>query len=47
MLLFDELLVLGSVIWRQNPVDDYFLKSHGIATPDAFWKVVIRGTGQD
>jgi endonuclease G len=42
-----ELLVVGGVIWGNNPSDDYFIKSHGVATPDAFWKVVIRGTGQD
>ena len=22
-------------------------KVHGVKTPDAFWKVVVRGTGQD
>jgi endonuclease G len=43
----DELLVIGGVIWGHNPADDYFLKSHGVETPDAFWKVIIRGTGQD
>lgn len=43
----DELLVLGGVIWGDNSADDYFLKSHGVKTPDAFWKVIIRGTGQD
>lgn len=43
----DELLVMGGVIWGSNPNDDYFLDSHGVETPDAFWKVVIRGTGQD
>lgn len=43
----DELLVLGGVIWGNNPKDDYFLDSHGVETPDAFWKVVIRGAGQD
>ncbi|MGJ0485184.1 MAG: DNA/RNA non-specific endonuclease [Methylomicrobium sp.] len=43
----DELLVLGGVIWGHNPADDYFLQSHGVETPDAFWKVIIRGTGQD
>lgn len=43
----DELLVIGGVIWGNNPDDDYFVKSHGIRTPDSFWKVVIRGTGQD
>jgi endonuclease G len=39
----DELLVIGGVIWGDNPKDDYFVKSHGIKTPDAYWKVVIRG----
>ncbi|TPQ27583.1 DNA/RNA non-specific endonuclease [Methylomonas koyamae] len=43
----DELHVIGGVIWGDNPADDYFVKSHGVKTPDAFWKVVIRGTGQD
>lgn len=43
----DELLVIGGVIWGDNPADDYFVQSHGVKTPDAFWKVVIRGKGQD
>lgn len=43
----DELLVIGGVIWRDDPSDDYFVQSHGIKTPEAFWKAVIRGTGQD
>ena len=42
----DELLIIGGVIWGNNPADDYFLASHGIATPDAFWKLIIRGTGR-
>ena len=42
-----ELLVIGGVIWGDNPADDYFIESHGVKTPDDFWKVVIRGTGQD
>lgn len=41
----DELLVIGGVIWGDNPADDFFLQSHGVATPDAFWKVIIRGVG--
>lgn len=32
--------VLGGVIWGDNPEDDYFLESHGVPTPDAFWKVL-------
>ncbi len=43
----DKLLVIGGVIWGDNPADDYFVKSHGVKTPDAFWKVVISGNGQD
>ncbi|MFA5923858.1 MAG: DNA/RNA non-specific endonuclease, partial [Methylococcaceae bacterium] len=38
----DELLVIGGVIWGSNPDDDYFVQSHGVKTPDAFWKVVVR-----
>ena len=42
-----ELLVIGGVIWGNNEADDYFLLSHGVKTPDAYWKVIIRGTGAD
>lgn len=41
-----ELLVIGGVIWGNNQNDDYFVQSHGVKTPDAYWKVVIRGGGQ-
>jgi endonuclease G len=43
----DDLLVIGGVIWGDNPEDDYFVQSHGVQTPDAFWKVIVRGDGQD
>lgn len=43
----DELLVMGGVIWGSNAKDDYFVASHGVRTPDYFWKVIIRDTGQD
>lgn len=36
----ENLLVVGGVIWGNNKADDYFVKSHGVATPDAFWKVI-------
>jgi endonuclease G len=39
----DELLVVGGVIWGNNSADDLFMQSHGVRTPDAFWKVVVRG----
>lgn len=32
----DELLVIGGVIWGNNPADDYFVESHGVKTPDVF-----------
>ena len=35
-----DLTVIGGVIWGRDTSDDYFLKSHGVSTPDAFWKVV-------
>jgi len=43
----DELLIIGGVIWGNNSDDDYFIQSHGVKTPDAFWKVIIRGSGSD
>jgi len=43
----DELLVIGGVIWGNDPSDDYFVKSHGVKTPDAYWKVIIRGIGSN
>jgi endonuclease G len=43
----DELLVIGGVIWGNNAADDYFVASHGVKTPDAYWKVIVRGKGQD
>lgn len=42
----DELLIIGGVIWGNNSDDDYFVRSHGVRTPDAYWKVIIRGIGQ-
>jgi endonuclease G, mitochondrial len=32
--------VLGGVVYDDDS-NDYFLKSHGIATPDYFWKVIL------
>lgn len=37
----EKLEVIGGVIWGYNPDDDYFIDSHGVATPDYFWKVVV------
>jgi endonuclease G len=38
----DELLVIGGVLWGNDVSNDFFVSSHGITTPDAFWKVIIR-----
>lgn len=37
----EPLEVIGGVIWGSNPDDDFFVRSHGVETPDAFWKVII------
>lgn len=38
----EQLTVIGGVIFGFNPHDDVFLASHGIETPDYFWKVVLK-----
>lgn len=40
-----ELLVVGGVIWGNDRSNDHFVRSHGVATPDAYWKVVIKWNG--
>lgn len=39
----DELLIIGGVIWGNNRKNDHFVKSHGVTTPEAFWKLILRG----
>jgi len=34
---------LGGVIWGNDASDDHFVQSHGVATPDAFRKLIVRG----
>ncbi len=43
----EELLVIGGAVWNDNTDNDYFVDSHGLRTPAAFWKAVIRGWGAD
>jgi endonuclease G, mitochondrial len=31
------------VIWGNDASDDHFVQSHGVATPDAFRKLIVRG----
>ncbi|MFT2112640.1 DNA/RNA non-specific endonuclease [Marinomonas sp. 2405UD68-3] len=35
-----SILVMAGVIWGNNESDDYFIDSHGVKTPDAFFKIV-------
>jgi endonuclease G len=37
----EPITVIGGAIWGNHPRTD-FVASHGVATPDAFWKVLIR-----
>lgn len=39
----DELLIFAGVIRGDDAGNDHFLDSHGIATPDRLWKLIIRG----
>lgn len=40
----EPLLILGGVIYGDDPEDDHFVSSHTIETPDSFWKVIISET---
>ncbi len=40
-----ELRVTGGAIWGRNPDDDFFELTHGIKTPDYFYKVVVAPRG--
>lgn len=35
------LTIMGGVVWGDNTENDYFVESHGIETPDYFWKSII------
>lgn len=37
-----DLTVMGGPIWMGDESNDYFLKSHGVKTPEAYWKVILR-----
>lgn len=39
-----EIVVLGGVAFNDDQ-NDFFIKSHGIKTPDIFWKIIITGEG--
>ncbi len=35
--------VIGGVYWGDDTSNDFFVQSHGLVTPDGYWKVMIRG----
>lgn len=37
----EPLRVVGGVLWGEDSRNDHFVASHGIATPEALWKLVI------
>ncbi len=36
------LKVWGGVIWGHDPEDDFFTGTHGVKTPDRWWKLIYR-----
>lgn len=37
----ETLQVWGGTIWGHDEGNDHFLESHGVVTPDGFWKILI------
>ncbi len=37
-----KLKILGGVIWGTNMENDFFTQTHGIKTPDFWWKIIYR-----
>ncbi len=37
-----QLKIWGGVIWGRNKENDYFIATHGIETPDYWWKLIYR-----
>jgi endonuclease G len=38
-----EITVMGGAIWGDDASNDYFVGSHGVTTPDRFWKILKQG----
>lgn len=41
----EELLVIGGALWLNN--SNEYLKKHGVNVPSHFWKVIIKGIGEN
>ena len=39
--------IWGGVIWGDDASDDFFVDSHGVATPDYWWKLIKRHDSND
>jgi len=37
-----DITVYGGAIWGNDSTNDHFVRSHGVITPDAFYKVIVR-----
>jgi len=37
-----DIYIYGGTIWGTDTTNDYFVKSHGVITPDAFYKIIVR-----
>jgi endonuclease G len=37
----NTLKVMGGPIWEGDASNDFFINSHGVKTPEAYWKVII------
>lgn len=37
----NDLYVIGGVVWGDDKNNDYFVNSHGIETPDYFYKIIV------
>jgi endonuclease G len=40
----NSLTVIGGPVWGTNKSNDLFVKSHGVETPDSFWKVILNNS---
>ena len=38
-------MVWGGVIWGNDASNDYFMKSHGVITPDYLYKIIVKTNG--
>ena len=42
-----DITVYGGVIWGNDKSNDHFVNSHGVITPDAFYKIIVRHDNND